>query len=287
MRGYWFLYQPKSIDPDEFFTEVVFSGQVPALQARLAVTELLGTFARHAPPGSEPYLRLVTGTGQSSLIGALENAGALVDARFLRLRRDIRESPAELEQKSTLSGVQILTWEEVEADGLLDDVRRLQYRTFLEHWGNLSKDEEAWSHHLSSRVFAPDFSVAAVVDDAVGHRRVVGYGLASVYRYPQEGTTEVSSHIDYIGVDPAFRKQGIAEALLATSWRLTLNKGWSVASLGVDVDNASRALSLYLKLGYESVEDRVAYRIAARDLSDDARRGGLDSWEFLSTTGTA
>jgi ribosomal protein S18 acetylase RimI-like enzyme len=133
----------------------------------------------------------------------------------------------------------------------------VQYNTFLEHFGNMSKTRELWDHHLHSRLFTPDFSVAAVTADD----EVVGYVLGSTYTAGSVGNEERSAHTDYIGVRRDRRRQGIAELLLKKVWLAALQRGLTVASLGTDINNRSKAHLLYARLGYVAVEHQSAYRI--------------------------
>jgi ribosomal protein S18 acetylase RimI-like enzyme len=145
--------------------------------------------------------------------------------------------------------------------GLGEQVRRLQYDTFLEHFGNMSKTPEAWEHHIHSRQFTPDFSNAAI--DARGE--VVGYVLGSTYTAGPAGAGERSAHTDYIGVRDDLRRRGIGEFLLQKVWLAALRRGLDVASLGTDINNRSKAHLLYQRLGYVAVERQFAYRIDGGD----------------------
>jgi ribosomal protein S18 acetylase RimI-like enzyme len=121
----------------------------------------------------------------------------------------------------------------------------------------MSKTQEVWQHHIQSRLFTPDFSVAAV--DGAGD--VVGYVLGSTYSSGVAGAEERSAHTDYIGVRRDQRKRGIAELLLKKIWLAALRRGLKAASLGTDVNNRSNAHLLYRRIGYAAVENQVAYRI--------------------------
>jgi ribosomal protein S18 acetylase RimI-like enzyme len=72
---------------------------------------------------------------------------------------------------------------------------------------------------------------------------------------------ERSAHTDYIGVRRDQRKSGIGEFLLRKVWLAALRRGFTIASLGTDINNASRAHLLYQRLGYVAVERQSAYRI--------------------------
>jgi ribosomal protein S18 acetylase RimI-like enzyme len=70
---------------------------------------------------------------------------------------------------------------------------------------------------------------------------------------------------DYIGVHRDHRRRGIAEMLLTKIWLAARRRGLSVASLGTDVDNRSKAHLLYQRLGYVAVEHEAAYRIDSNE----------------------
>jgi ribosomal protein S18 acetylase RimI-like enzyme len=160
-------------------------------------------------------------------------------------------------EAASVDGLRVLGWAEVLDRGLSEQVRRLQFDTFDEHFGNMSKTPEEWEHHLRSRAFTPDFSLA-VVD---GGDRVVGYVLGSTYTAGVEEGQEISAHTDYIGVHRDHRRQGVAELLLKKVWLAARRRGLRLASLGTDVDNRSKAHVLYERLGYVAVEHESAYRI--------------------------
>ena len=135
----------------------------------------------------------------------------------------------------------------------------MQFNTFLEHFGNMSKTPELWQRHIKSRSFTPDFSIATV--DEAGD--VVGYVLGSTYTTGVGASEERSAHTDYIGVRRGQRRRGIGEFLLKKIWLAALRRGLTIASLGTDINNRSNAHLLYRRLGYVAVENSFAYRIDA------------------------
>ena len=104
------------------------------------------------------------GTDQQLAIDALTRHGARQEGQFIRTRKPLgAEDPRALDA-AAIGGLTLLSWPEVTSRGLLEQVRQLQFDTFLEHFGNMSKTPEVWQQHIESRSFAPDFSVAAVTD---------------------------------------------------------------------------------------------------------------------------
>jgi ribosomal protein S18 acetylase RimI-like enzyme len=222
-----------------------------------AVDAVVARFVREADTAGGGYLRVFLGADQDVVIDALLRHGARLEGEFIRTRKPLLGEDRTALEAASIGGLTVIPWSEVISRNLGEQVRRLQYDTFLEHFGNMSKTPEVWEHHIHSRLFTPDFSVAAV--DGAGD--VVGYVLGSTYTSGTAGSEERSAHTDYIGVRRDQRKRGIAELLLKKIWRAALRRGLTVASLGTDVDNRSNAHLLYRRIGYVAVENQVAYRI--------------------------
>lgn len=256
IRGYSALHQPHGEEP-EFLADFVFDPDTPPNLVDDVVAGAVTLFQEAAGPVPDGYLRVIIGTDQQAAIDALVGRGGRREAEFIRTRKPLHDENAAVLGGASLPGVEVLTWSEVVHRELGEQVRRLQYDTFLEHFGNMSKTPEVWRHHLESRSFAPDFSIAAL--DERGE--VIGYVLGSVFTAGAGGAEERSAHTDYIGVRRDQRRRGIGELLLRKIWLSALRRGYRVASLGTDINNRSNAHLLYRRLGYIAVEQQSAYRI--------------------------
>lgn len=258
VAGYAALHRPDGAEP-EVLGDFVFGPHVPVAAVRAIVDGSVDRFGRAAGPGA--YLRVFIGADQAATIDALIARGARRERQFANTRKALAdEDPAAL-AAARIDSVTILSWPQLVATGLTEQVRQLQFDTFREHFGNMSKTPQRWEHHLASRAFTPDFSLAAVDDDGV----VVGYVLGSTYT-SGTGADEIrSAHTDYIGVRADRRKAGTAELLLRKLWLTALRRGFTHASLGTDIANASNAHRLYERLGYRTVRDEYAYRIDAEE----------------------
>ncbi|MET0699321.1 MAG: GNAT family N-acetyltransferase [Mycobacterium sp.] len=256
VRGYAALHPPHGLQP-EILGDFVFDPQIPSRVVNDVVATAVARFHVEAAQHSGAFLRVFIGTDQQAAIVALRRLGASQEGQFIRTRKSLaEENPAALESVA-LPGVTILSWPEVLTRGLGEQVRRLQYDTFLEHFGNMSKTPELWHHHLESRLFTADFSLAAT--DHTG--TVLGYVLGSTYTASATTGYELSAHTDYIGVRADQRRHGLGELLLQKVWLAALRRGLTAASLGTDIHNRSKAHLLYRRLGYVAVEDQFAYRI--------------------------
>jgi predicted GNAT family acetyltransferase len=71
------------------------------------------------------------------------------------------------------------------------------------------------------------------------------------FLYLEENTFELYT-IEYVFVDPRYRKMGVANRLLDYAMVLAKEKGASRVNLSVDA-NSSRVIELYTKLGFEKI----------------------------------
>jgi ribosomal protein S18 acetylase RimI-like enzyme len=259
VRGYALLRSPHGIDLAEIAADFVFDPDVPPVVIDDIVGATVDRFHREARGVAGAYLRVIIGADQGVSLESLVARGAFREAEFIRTRRPLAGEDTDALAAVEVPGLTVLSWPEVVDRGLGEQVRRLQHDTFLEHFGNMSKTPAAFAHHLHSRSFTPDFSIAAV--DESGD--VVGYVLGSTYTAGVAPVEERSAHTDYIGVRADQRKRGIGELLLRKVWLAALRRGVTVASLGTDIANKTNAHLLYRRLGYVAVENQYAYRIDA------------------------
>jgi ribosomal protein S18 acetylase RimI-like enzyme len=102
----------------------------------------------------------------------------------------------------------------------------------------------------------PDLS-GVVLDRDTG--TVAGYQLAS--HDPGVAATRgfTEGYTDLLGVRRDYRGRGIARALLADAMRRFAAAGLDKASLDVDSENPTGALSLYIRMGYSAVNQSMAW----------------------------
>jgi ribosomal protein S18 acetylase RimI-like enzyme len=261
VRGYAALHAPHGLAP-EIVGEFVFDPLAPSGVVHDIVAAAVARFRGEAVHHQGAFLRVFIGADQPAALEALRRLGAGQEGQFIRTRKSLAGEDSVDEaalRAAALPGVTVLSWPEVLTRGLGEQVRQLQFDTFLEHFGNMSKTPELWRHHIESRVFTPDFSLAAVTEAGA----VVGYVLGSTYTAAAAHGRERSAHTDYIGVRADQRRNGLGELLLKKIWLAALRRGLSAASLGTDIHNRSNAHVLYRRLGYVAVEDQFAFRIDA------------------------
>lgn len=255
VRGYSVLF-PASGEQGVFNGGADFDEAVEPIVIDTAISALQESFRTVSGEVSNPSLRVFSGDRARVLNGILLDRGFEVERSFLGKRRAV--TPAD-NVTPILPGFVISSWDQVVSRGLTERVRQAQYETFLEHFGELSKDSKAWQQHLAGPVFEPDFSFAVFEEDSADSA-VVGYVLGSHYTDDSSGVREINAHTDYIGVRRKWRKKGVAAFLLRSLWKRAHDLGLPAVSLGVDIENGSNAVHLYDSLGYETVSRSSAYR---------------------------
>jgi ribosomal protein S18 acetylase RimI-like enzyme len=124
---------------------------------------------------------------------------------------------------------------------------------FLDHWGHEPVIRADWEQFfIGSPNFRPDLSLLALADD-----RVVGLAFNMVRTEDNLRLGRQEGLIHELGVLRAWRRRGVATALLCESMRRFRAAGLDYAVLGVDTENPSGALALYEGLGFVTVRTTV------------------------------
>lgn len=174
----------------------------------------------------------------TSTVALLRSAGLEPIRYYSDLRRPLE---TDLPDVPTPAGVRIVAW----SDDRDEDVRRAHNETFASHWGSEPRTADEWQRGRSH--FAPQWSLLAL-DEATDE--VAGYLLVGKFEQDWEIAGYSSGYVELLGVRPAWRRRGIAPALLATVMQRLRADGIQYAELGVDTENVSGALGLYTSLGF-------------------------------------
>lgn len=98
--------------------------------------------------------------------------------------------------------------------------------------------------YLAARGFDPDLWLLAW--DA---GELAGFSLC----YPVRGSDDALGWVATLGVRPSWRRRGLGEALLRSSFAVLHGRGLRRVGLGVDAENVTGALRLYERVGMRSV----------------------------------
>jgi len=126
---------------------------------------------------------------------------------------------------------------------------------FRDHWGYIPDPWESFESFLTS----PDCD-PSLWRVAWHNKEVVGMVLSFIDADQNEKFGRKRGYTENICVKRAWRKHGVASALIAMSLKAIKEAGMLEAGLGVDAENISGALHLYQHMGYQMVKRMTIYR---------------------------
>lgn len=179
-------------------------------------------------------------------IALFEARGYRSTRAFYRMRRDLHQP---IPKKPLPEGLTALPyspeWETRAFDAFEE--------AFSDHWGFEPTTIDEWRMYtvrLSS--FRADLTLLAISGEDV-----VGFSINRVHPEENARSGLQQGWIGQLGTRRAWRKRGLATALLCHSMRLFKNAGLTHAGLGVDAENLTGALALYERLGFYTVKRNV------------------------------
>lgn len=142
----------------------------------------------------------------------------------------------------------------VKEDRLLQ-IWRADMEAFRDHWGGGDDSEDAFRRYRDAPDFDPSLWVVAWDGDEVAAAVV-----NTIYAHENETLGRRHGWLDSVFTRRAWRRRGLASALIARSLHVLAERGMETAMLGVDADNPSGALRLYESFGFAVVEYGHAWR---------------------------
>ena len=142
----------------------------------------------------------------------------------------------------------------VQPDQLLQ-IWRADVEAFRDHWGGGDDSEENFRRYQDS----PDFDTSLWVVAWDGDE-VAAAVVNTIYAHENEATGSRRGWLDSVFTRRAWRKRGLASALIARSLHVLAGRGMETAMLGVDADNPSGALRLYESFGFVVTDRGQAWR---------------------------
>jgi mycothiol synthase len=137
---------------------------------------------------------------------------------------------------------------------------------FRDHWGEIDESDAAFRRFSGDPRLDPALFVVAfdgeviashvlnIIDDEENRIRGRLFGI-----------------LDSVGTRAEYRRRGLARALICRSLGLLRDRGMTGASLGVDAENANRALDLYTSCGFEVRSSSTAWRRPLDELLEVSR----------------
>jgi mycothiol synthase len=126
---------------------------------------------------------------------------------------------------------------------------------FADHWGGFDGSDAHLQRWLENP--ATDLSMWVVAFDG---DEVAGGIINSIDKTQNEALGLQRGWLNSVFTRRAWRRRGLATALIAESLRLHRDRGMTSAALGVDADNPSGALGLYEGLGFRVDGRAMAWR---------------------------
>jgi len=140
----------------------------------------------------------------------------------------------------------------------LDDgwaIWQADHEAFADHWGGHDQSEASFQHWVESPEFDPSLFIVAFEGDDIA-----GAVLNAIYPEENAELGIRRAWLDSVFTRRAWRRRGLARALIARSLHLLRERGMDTAALGVDADNPSGALGLYQSAGFTVTERSTAWR---------------------------
>jgi GNAT superfamily N-acetyltransferase len=168
----------------------------------------------------------------------LEESGYHKERWYLEMLRDLREP---IEVVPLPDGIEVRLARPEERRGVFEAM----WEAFRGSFAFREMDEKDWTGFLESPEFQPDLWVVAWDGDLV-----TGSVLSWIDEEENQRQDRLWGYNDSVAVTAAYRRRGLAKALLSRSLVVLRDHGMEQARLGVDTKNPADALTLYSSQGY-------------------------------------
>jgi ribosomal protein S18 acetylase RimI-like enzyme len=252
LRGLGWVYQPGAADGATKHRAIVYPIADPGHESLEDVLiswcdEVATALLAGADDGRSRILRGWSPLEVKNRIARFEAHGYQVARYFQTLSRPVAGAPS----PQPPQGVVLADWEVDAHEGPTWEVH---VEAFADHWGSVPPDRDNWAaNYLRDTHTRLDLSCVAVANG-----EVVGYSLNQVWPEDVEVRGITEGYIAVLGVRRAWRRKGVATALILESIRRFAGAEFDNATLTVDADSVTGAFDLYRGLGFEAVSTDVA-----------------------------
>jgi mycothiol synthase len=129
--------------------------------------------------------------------------------------------------------------------------------TIRDCWGCSSFTEASYQNWLADTSHFQPHLWQIAWEDATNE--IVGHVLTFIDTAENDRNQRQRGYTECIGVRRAWRKQGVARALIARSLQAQQAAGMTESALGVDSDNPSGAHKLYVQCGFQFVKRQIIF----------------------------
>lgn len=188
------------------------------------------------------------GEAEQDLRDLVEGLGFHSERTFYRMvRRDLENIP----DLPLPAGLEIRPARPEHYRAIYDAMKE----AFEDHWGARPGSDEGYQLWVNDPDADPDLWQVAWDGE-----QVAGMVLSFIDEDENRRYDRARGYTEDICVRRPWRRKGLARALIARSLRALADAAMNEAALGVDADNQTGALDLYLDLGYEPRWKFFAYR---------------------------
>lgn len=200
-------------------------------------------------PGRPLSLHVYVHDGNEWAGAVARAAGMLPTRTFYVMTRDLATP---LPESHLPEGLKIIPY----GDDLEEATREVRNATFADHWGSTPHTAESWRKKVVGlEAFSGKDSF--VVQEESG--RSVGILLAFYYAADSEVTGVREAWIQTVATLEDWRGRGVAGAMFAHALARFRSEGYGKAALAVDTGNATGALGVYRRAGFEVSRGATAY----------------------------
>ncbi|MEU1621626.1 GNAT family N-acetyltransferase [Streptomyces sp. NPDC005722] len=136
----------------------------------------------------------------------------------------------------------------------------IRNEAFLDRWGGSPASEEQWRASLGWPAFRPGLSFLLRDADS---GTAAGMLLTFSWDADTEATGVRDAHVMTLATRRAYRKRGVASALIRHALRSAQADGFDRASIEVDSDSPTGGQSLYERAGFTAARTEVRYGLNA------------------------
>ncbi len=234
------------------------------LRAHQAISE--------APSDARVTLSQTIPTQDEAFHALLQGRGYAMVRRFLRMAIELDH---EVPEPRWTDGVSVRT---LVFDDDLEEMVHAFRDSFRDHWGHVEttfeEDLRQWDHWIrSDSEFDSTLTFLAVCGD-----RIVGISSCD----PRHGEDPDMGYVAVLGVRRAWRRRGVALALLHHTFREFQKRGRHRVCLGVDATSLTGAHHLYEAAGMKPVRQMDSFEKELR-VGIDLSRQSLDDADDVSS----
>jgi ribosomal protein S18 acetylase RimI-like enzyme len=129
--------------------------------------------------------------------------------------------------------------------------------TSKDEWGYKEPTEDDYQEWLASPHFQPHLWQVAW---DIATNQVIGHVLTFIDDGENEQFARKRGYTEGIGVDPSWRRRGVARALITRSLQAQKAAGMRESALVADSDSTSNVIRLYESCGFQIVKRDTMYR---------------------------